>query len=148
MVWDEIARRTALHDEPQLPAAPTMQTHIDHAQKMRDFLDRECTKTVCAVCSMMRRTCDITRYPIKHIPNVHLLDASGPKTDQFPRAALTVVEHVDVDNTTTYCMQPASVFEDEADVCIDCYTDLEKSRIPDLSLVAFDTGTIACSRYR
>ena len=106
-VWSEIAKRTGLHDSPTLPSPTTWEKHATDAQLMRDHLDRECKRAVCAVCSMHRRAVDVASYSITDIPNIDLLDITVPSTEEHPRAALTTYQCTDVatmeDNV--YCLQ-------------------------------------------
>ena len=89
------------------------------------------------------------------IPSLELLEVGRESTDEeklrFPRDGLTV--------WNGYCIQPAALmdcsgqFEGEdlnhmqstdeisMTICKDCHSTLSKGRIPDTSLVAFDTGT-------
>lgn len=126
-----------------VPNPYTFEQHIDAARSIRDFLDRDCKhKGVCAVCSMYRRQCDLEVYDLEEVPNLHLLDASMPKTAKQPRDALTTF----VWQNVTYCMQPDACHADErgercsVDVCVGCFSALKNKRVPDESLVCFDTG--------
>ena len=107
-VWDEISKFTGLHDVPTVPEASTWDNHISHAKAMRQFLDRECQKTVCGVCSMMQRDQDVELHDIFSIPNLVLLDSTGPKSASQPRDALTTFKYTDPASfeDITYCLQP------------------------------------------
>lgn len=126
------------------PEPFTFQQHVEAAQKFRDQLDADCNKGVCSVCSKYCRACDIVAYDLDEVPNLHLLDASGPKTAKHPRDALTTFTWQNV----TYCLQPdfcrvdASGEHCQADICVGCYSALKNKRVPDESLVCFDTGKI------
>jgi hypothetical protein len=146
-VWADIAERTGLHETPEVPKPPTWDVHVQHAKAMREFLDVECSKKVCAVCSMMRRSVDVQEIGISEVPNLDLLDAAEPSTEALPRHALTTFTHIwnAPDDSTTYCLQPAACFcRDDGSVdiavCTDCLRQLDKGRVPAESLVAFDTG--------
>ena len=152
-VWDEIAKCTGLYDIPDVPEAPTWDTHLANAQSMRDFLDRECRRSVCGVCSMMRRGQDVKLHDIASIPNLHLLDSTLPKTAAHPRDGLTTFAYTDPASSknVVYCLQPHACSDSDdgkvnVSVCDSCHHHLTKGRVPPESLVCFDTGK-QLSRY-
>jgi hypothetical protein len=131
-----------LANEPPLPQPFTLDDHVDAAIKFRTELKACCEKTVCAVCSRYRPKVDATSHAICDIPNLSLLDASLPKTDEYPRDALTTFQWRD----TTYCLQEKAchVGDDpntcNVTVCKECFFALKTKRVPPMSLVRFDAG--------
>ena len=114
---------------------------------MRDFLDRECQKTVCGVCSMMHRDQDVESHNITSIPNLDLLATTGPQSPAQPRDALTTFKYTDPETMedVNYCLQPHACSEDDdnevnVSVCKSCMQHLANGRVPPESLVCFDTG--------
>lgn len=142
-VWDGIAEFAGLRDEASVPSPVSWDDHVACAQSMRDFLDAECNKTVCGVCSIMRRSVDVQPVDFGAIPNLELLRADGPKTLQYPREGLTATEH----NGTTYCIQPAACTSrhdggQDIALCKSCLNHLKHKRVPPESLVCFDAGKL------
>lgn len=129
-----------------LPRAYTLDDHVEAARRFREELRKYCDRTVCAVCSMYRPRCNVSRHDLNTIPNLALLDAALPKTDELPRDALTTFEWGNV----SYCLQPAACFPSDdsskcaADVCTECFADLKAKRVPKMSLVSFDAGITWC----
>lgn len=144
-MWKAVVDFSCLEETISLPQPFTFQQHVQAAEAFRDHLDNDCKKKVCSVCSMYRRTVDVEEYDLEKVPNLHLLDASGPKTAKHPRDALTTFAWQNV----TYCLQPYACRVDGSgdhctvDICVDCFTDLKNKRVPDESLVCFDTGKLS-----
>ena len=140
-LWTSVVDFAHLHSDDPIPNI-TRDTHLQAATDFRAHMDRECTKDVCAVCSCYKRACDVTSTTPSELVGLHLLDASRPKTDTLPRAALTTVTI----SSNTYCLQPVACQRDDdgtithIKVCIECKHSLASSRVPNTSLVAFDTG--------
>ena len=140
-VWNGIAEFAGVHEESAVPQSAKWEDHVSAAQEMRDFLDSECNKTVCGVCSMLRRAVDIKSLAFGDIPNVDLLLKDGPTSPEHPRDGLTTVEH----NGDVYCLQPAACTPNctgdyDVALCKSCRGHLEHKRIPPESLVCFDAG--------
>ena len=107
------------------------------------------------MCSMFVRSVDVRRYALTDIPNLDLLriDADDIAEDKlrYPRHALTTwgqycLQPVAVHSSSTNSNDDDDVTDDDddvhVDVCTSCYKSLSNYRIPDESLVAFDTGSI------
>jgi hypothetical protein len=139
--WEDLANRLGLHRQP---SAPPIQPVIEVAKSFRDVLDRQCCKEVCAVCSMYVRKVDITTLDLEDVPNLDLLrsdvEMSEEERQRYPRDGLTIWRE--------WCLQEAGITvegeeseeEVKVAVCKNCLKDLENDKIPDTSLVAFDTG--------
>ena len=140
--WAALVGFAHLNTTPSIPSV-TPDVHLQAAKAMRDHLDRECTRSVCAVCSCYCRSVDVTDFAPNDLAGLHLLDASRERSERHPRDALTTVDHDGV----TYCLQPAActfsvdgVVLEHISVCKDCSTSLGNSSVPKASLVCFDTG--------
>lgn len=143
-MWNGIKAFVGLDEVVDFPTAFTFDQHKAAAAALRKFMDKECTKEPCAVCSKYTIKDHLTSYKLQDVPNIDLLDASLPPTPQLPRVGLTTFTW----NGTTYCLQPAACHPDDGvhdchvDVCKDCHDDLKASRVPSTSLVAFDSGEL------
>lgn len=102
-------------------------------------MTEHCPTTVCAVCSMYCPPHTITSMGIAAIPNLGILLADGPTTDELPRRGLTTYLHED----QVYCLQPSACTSGgTANVCSDCLASLRRGSVPPASLVRVDTGSI------
>ena len=140
-MWTAISDFAGLDEDAMVPEPFTFEQHVDTAKEFRKHLENDCNRTVCAVCSSYQRNIDVKEYNIDDIPNLSLLDASVPPSTSHPRDALTTFTWRNV----TYCLQPIACKprrdgECVVDVCGQCHSDLKKKRVPDMSLVCFDTG--------
>ena len=138
------------------PTVPPLQPTLDVARQFRDVIDRQCTKNVCAVCSMIVRQVDIEEMTVSSIPNLDLLrkGREDGEEDVYPRAGLTVwgnwclqpaaIRAIDVPEGHQGCDMDIDLEVDAeghvADICKTCLKELGKGKVPDRSLVAFDTG--------
>jgi hypothetical protein len=156
MVWDEILNRSDCMDTSVRPppTPPTWDEHVQTAREMRAYIQQECDKTVCAVCSMYRRTVDVTAVDLSTIPNINLLDAALPSTPEHPRHGHTTFTYPDINtpdlSDRQYCLQPAACHiggeeqQMQADVCTSCMNGLSNGRVPAESLVCIDPGMPPC----
>lgn len=139
-MWTAIKDFSGLDDVPTVPTPFTFAQHVETAREFRKQLDIDCNRTACAVCSSYCRKTDVNTYNINNIPNLSLLDASLPKSTALPRDALTTFTW----RNTTYCLQPEACEVDDEQcrvtICCLCHSDLKKKRVPEMSLVSFDTG--------
>jgi hypothetical protein len=138
--WEALTKFVGLNDKCKIPEPFTFDQHVATAQKFRDHLKDDCRQEVCAVCSKYCSHAVVNKYSLADVPHLDLLDAAGPKSAKHPRDALTTFAWHDV----TYCLQPYSCYGDgnecQVDMCNDCYGALQSMRVPESSLVCFDTG--------
>jgi hypothetical protein len=145
-MWGGIEDLCGMNDKHVYPRAPTLADHIENAQAMRDSIQRQCDRSVCAVCSMMKPTEDIIEIDdLQSVPHIELLDASIESTPDCYRSGLTSYMYND---TIKYCLQPDAcrhndmLDQTEVDVCVDCHRQLSAGRVPTEALARFDGGEI------
>ena len=113
-----------------LPPEPTTSIQVSHAQKFRELMDKRCTESVCAVCSMYKASVEVQDIEESQVPSLELLRAGNE--------ALTTC----VVNDVCYVLQPAAVNGSVVSVCDERKKSLRKKKVPIESLMSFDTGSI------
>lgn len=144
-------------DPPATEDSPERQNRM--AQRIRTYISQEIKTGICACCSRRCRKRDVDQYKWTDVVDLlTVLRADGEQTDELPRDGLTTWEADDAgrktEDGTKYCLQPVAMRdyidpakrvptgEQGIDLCACCMGALQKSKVPQASLVRVDTGAI------
>ena len=87
----------------EVPRQWSDEDEVVAASKLRDAMEARIPDRTCAVCARRRTDADCTSLPVADLPNLQLLSAVGPQTDECLRDAMTTYN---VEDQGAFCLDP------------------------------------------